>query len=128
MDFIIIKGKNYSLKNIENNILLKGFKDKRVIFALSNASVSGPPLLNHAYTPDNLDAQLDIQTKKFINDTYRNNLSGNKIEISEIFKWHKDDFGKGNNAVIDFINKYSSIKLDSTVKIGHSKYNWSLNQ
>jgi hypothetical protein len=128
MDFIIIKGKNYSLKDIEYKVLLKDFKDKRILFALCNATKSGPSLLNHAYIPEKLDSLLDNQTKRFINDTYKNNLSGSKIVISEIFKWNKDYFGKGNSAIIDFINKYANIKLEKNIKIGHMKYNWNINQ
>ncbi len=128
MQFIIIKGKNYCLKDIEEKIIFKEFNDKRIIFALCNATASSPQLLNHAYIGDKLDSLLDNQTKTFINDTYKNNLSGSKIEISEVFKWHKDEFGKENTTIIDFINKYANIKLDRNVKISHMKYNWNINQ
>jgi hypothetical protein len=62
----------------------------------------------------------------FINDSTRNKISKEKIEISSIFNWFKDDFNK-KGTVIDFLNTYSKTKISPNAKISYLKYDWTLN-
>ena len=88
IDFIIIEGKKYNLNNIEHGIVRPKFNDPRVHFALNCASMGCPPLLNHAYTAEKLNVQLDSQAKRFINDGVHNKIiSPNKANLSKIFSW-----------------------------------------
>ena len=64
--------------------------------------------------------------KEFVNDTSRNKISKKKVQISSIFDWFKGDFTK-NGSVIDYLNKYSDIKISSKAKISYLKYDWTLN-
>jgi hypothetical protein len=64
--------------------------------------------------------------KLFINDTTRNKVTKNKIQISSIFDWFQKDFTK-NNTLINYINKYSETKINSDSKISYLKYDWGLN-
>lgn len=119
---ISVAGKSYSLNDIENT-KIRTFKDPRIHFAVNCAAKSCPPLLNSAFTPDKLNAQLESQTKKFINNPKSGSLNSGKVVISKIFDWYKEDFGD----VIAFINKYSSTKVGSDAKISYQEYDWSLN-
>ncbi|MCB0647033.1 MAG: DUF547 domain-containing protein [Saprospiraceae bacterium] len=119
---ISVAGKSYSLNDIENT-KIRTFKDPRIHFAVNCAAKSCPPLLNSAFSPDKLNAQLESQTKKFINNPKSGSLSSGKLVISKIFDWYKEDFGD----VIAFINKYSSTKVGSDAKISYQEYDWSLN-
>ena len=87
---------------------------------------SCPKLLNSAYNADKLESQLTAQTKSFLADTKRNKISASKGELSEIFKWFKSDF-TANGTLIEFINKYSAVKLNANASISHLTYNWDLN-
>lgn len=122
--WIKIGGKTYSLNNIENDILRPQFKDARIHFAVNCAAKSCPPLLNTAWTASNLNANLDAQAKKFINNTAFNKLSTKKVEVSKIFEWYAEDFGK----IIDFINKYAATKVSAKAKVSYVEYDWGLNE
>ena len=117
----------YSLNDIENNIVRPQFKDPRIHAALNCAAVSCPKLLNGAYLPSKLNAQLDTQVRAWINDATKNKLNVNKAQVSKIFEWYKVDFKGG---VVSFINKYTSSNtaLLSTAKISYLEYDWALNE
>jgi hypothetical protein len=118
-------GKNtYSLNHIENNIIRPRFKDARIHFAVNCAALSCPPLLNQAYVPSRLSAQLNSQTRKFINNPKYNTITAQAIEVSKIFDWYSSDFG---SSLIDYLNKYSAHKINNDAKIQYLEYDWALN-
>jgi hypothetical protein len=125
--FIKIGGKSYTLNHIEHEILRKRYADPRIHFAVNCASFSCPPLLNEAFTADNLNAKMEALAKAFVNDPLRNKITAQKVEVSQIFNWFKDDFTK-NGTLIDFLNKYSKTKISSSAKVSFLPYNWSLNE
>jgi hypothetical protein len=124
--FFSLGNKKYSLEEIEHEILRK-MDEPRIHFAINCASFSCPNLLNEAYTEAKLEQQLTRVAKSFINDTTKNTLTPNKIEISKIFDWFAGDF-KSKGTVIDFLNKYSTVKINEKAKIKFKDYNWSLNE
>jgi hypothetical protein len=87
--------------------------DERIHFAINCASVSCPNLLNEAYTEAKLEQQLKAVSISFINDKTKNTISANKIEVSKIFDWFAADF-KTKGSVIDFLNQYSTTKINSS--------------
>ncbi|MFN2440621.1 MAG: DUF547 domain-containing protein [Chitinophagaceae bacterium] len=125
--FINIGGKKYDLNNIEHGILRKKFDDPRIHFALVCASISCPRLRNEAYTPAQLNTQLEDDGRNFLNDKSKNRISANKADLSKYFSWYKGDFTK-NGSLADYINKYSVTKINTNTKIGSLDYNWNLNE
>ncbi|MDX2070460.1 MAG: DUF547 domain-containing protein [Haliscomenobacter sp.] len=126
--FIKIQGFTYDLNNIEHNILRPVFKDARVHAAVNCASFSCPRLRQEAYTPEKLDSQLDDAMKKFLADPLRNNITAEKVEISEIFKWFKGDFDRDAGSLIAYINKFSAQKISAQTELKYLDYNWALNE
>jgi len=124
--FFSLGAKKYSLEVIEHDILRK-MGEPRIHFAINCASFSCPNLLNEAYTESKLDKQLAAAAQGFINDRSKNSLTANKLEISKIFDWFAADFKK-NGTVIDFLNQYSKVKINSNAKVYYKEYNWSLNE
>ncbi|MCB0396887.1 MAG: DUF547 domain-containing protein [Flavobacteriales bacterium] len=125
--FIEIGGQKYSLNMIEHEKLRKAFHDPRIHFALNCASKSCPPLLNAAYTANQLHAQLEEQTRAFINDKTQNLIGTDKATISKIFNWYAEDFAS-SGGVVSFINKYTDGGLKEGATITYQDYNWSLNE
>lgn len=121
---IDIGGKNYSLNNIENDILRPQFKDARIHFAVNCAAKSCPPLLNRAWTAANLESNFEKQAKAFINNTNFNKISAKEVEVSKIFEWYAADFGN----LIEFLNKYATTKIDAGAKVKYREYDWALNE
>ena len=114
-----------SLNDIEHKILRK-MEEPRIHFAIVCASMSCPKLQNAAFTAKNLEQQLDEATLEFLNDTSKNKISKESLEISKIFRWFSKDF-KNDGGVIDFIRKYSKIDVSAKAKINYLDYNWGLN-
>jgi len=121
--WINLDGQKLSLNNIENDILRPVYKDARIHFAVNCAAKSCPPLLNKAWTANNLESNFQKQTKKFVNDTNFNKINDSSIEISKIFEWYGKDFGN----LVNFLNKYSSTKINTDAKVNYVDYNWALN-
>lgn len=124
--FVKAGGKTYTLDFVEHEILRKKFKDPRIHVGVNCASGSCPKLANFAFTAENIDAELEKLMTDFVNDTSRNKLKKNSVQISEIFNWFKGDF-TANGSVIDYLNKYSKVKISKKAKIKYLPYDWSLN-
>lgn len=115
-----------SLGDIEHKILRK-MNEPRIHFAINCASFSCPKLLNKAFTADKMETQLQETTFDFINDTTRNIISKEKMQLSNIFKWYKKDFTE-NGSLIDYIKPYTKAGIDNNTDIDYLKYDWSLNE
>jgi hypothetical protein len=122
--FINIGGEKMDLNNIEHGIIRKKFKEPRIHFALVCAAKSCPPLRNEAFTAKNLDAQLQDQGVRFINDASKNKITANSIKITKLLDWYGRDFNKSQ---IDVVNDYSKIKVNKDATISYMDYNWALN-
>ncbi|NNE28427.1 MAG: DUF547 domain-containing protein, partial [Saprospiraceae bacterium] len=115
--FIEIEGQTYDLNNIEHGILRKQFSEPRIHFAIVCASASCPILRREAFTSEKLEKQLEEQSFDFINDTTKNLItSESKAQLSKIFSWFSGDFKIEGASVIDYVNRYSSTKLDPDAK------------
>jgi hypothetical protein len=114
-------GKKMSLNDIENNIL-RPMGDARIHFALNCAAKSCPPLLNEAFTADNVNKLLEQRTRQFVNSS-RTVIEKDAVKVSKVFDWYGKDFGN----VVDFVNKYAKVKAAKTAKVTFADYDWSLN-
>lgn len=124
---IVIGGKSLTLNNIEKDKLLKRFKEPRVHFAVNCGAISCPPLLNKAWTEDNIQRYYDKQAKAFINNPKHNTISIKNLEASQIFNWYASDFG-GSDKVVAYFQKYSNTELKDNPKVRYREYNWKLNK
>jgi hypothetical protein len=127
-DFMLLQ-RNYSLNQIEHDLIRKPFGDPRIHFALVCAARSCPPLLTKAYTAEILDEQVEQATKNFLTDSERNYFSKDKNAyfLSPIFDWYKDDFGGSKAKVITFVATRLEETADSSVEVHYLDYDWGLN-
>ncbi len=122
-------GKQITLNDVEHKLLRAEFKDARFHFVLVCGAVGCPPLINKAYLPDTLEAQLENQTKIALNGSFlKVNTKKKRIEGSEILKWYKEDFTTNGISEIEFINKYRTEKIPNDFKLSYFPYNWNLNK
>ncbi|WP_420320479.1 DUF547 domain-containing protein [Flagellimonas sp.] len=124
-----IGGKEIALNDIENKLLRANFpKEARFHFVLVCAGLGCPPIINNAYLPNTLDAQLQQQTELALNDPNFVRIKGKKVNLSQIFEWYKGDFTQDGKSLLDFVNLYRKEKLDSKSKVGYYPYDWTLNE
>lgn len=124
--FIKVGKNTYTLDWIEHEILRKKYNDPRIHVGINCASMSCPKLGNFAFSEDNIEIALDNLMLEFINNGNRNKISENKLELSKIFDWFSIDFKK-NGTLIEYINKYASIKVSEKASIKYLTYDWRLN-
>lgn len=123
-----IAGEYLTLNDIENKKLRP---DPRVHFALVCAAKGCPKIINEAYKPSTVQAQLDRQTKRAMNDAsfIKVDDASKSVKISQIFDWYKADFMKQPGAnVLGFINQYRDVKIPSDYSVGFYDYDWNLNK
>lgn len=121
---LYIAGKHYTLDAIEKEILIKQLHEPRIHFAINCAARSCPPLLNKAWTADNVETLLVQQTRAFINNPQFNTILPLSCQLSPIFEWYASDFGN----LAAFINQYSSVKVSASALLSFKNYDWRLNK
>ena len=141
--FFTLLGEERHLDWIEHEQLRPRYADPRLHAALVCASIGCPALRPEAYTAEKLDAQLDDGLSRFMADRTRNRYADDKLQVSAIFKWFRQDFeqgatsGKGFRQVEDVFAKYADLLADTpadrdrirtkNVAVTYLDYDWSLN-
>jgi len=125
-----LAGKKITLNDIEHKLLRAQFKDARFHFVLVCGAIGCPPLINKAYLPNTLEAQLEKQTVLALNGDYfiKVNAKKKRISGSKILQWYKEDFTMNGTTEIDFINKYRKEKVPAKSKLSYFEYNWNVNK
>ena len=124
---IKIAGKKTSFDKLEQKVIRPVYQESRIHFALNCASTSCPPLRNEPYIASKLNAQLNEQAEKFINqNTQGLQVSKTGVHLSKIFEWYADDFG-GKDNLMTWINHYKSPQLPLDSNVQFLKYDWTLN-
>ncbi len=139
----------FTLEQIEERFFRKEFADPRVFFALTCATLSGPPLRNEPYYGHKLNKQLDDQVKKFLAGplAFKIDKQKGKVYLSALFQ--KPEYGKEflgkygtdkkfkgkepeTRAVLNFITNYVSEDTKTFLELGNytvqfMAYNWTIN-
>lgn len=122
-----VSGEAITLNTLENEWLRGVFpKEARFHFVLVCAGIGCPPLIDNAYTPDALEDQLQRQTQKALNDPSFIRVKKNKIGVSQLFDWYKEDFLQ-YGSIPEFINRYRNEQLPEKGKVVFYPYDWRLN-
>ena len=130
----VVGGKEATLNDIEHEILRK-MGDPRIHVAIVCASVSCPDLRKEAYTTDRVDAQLDDQLRRFLENRGKGlqvDRGKGRVMLSKIFDWFEEDF-KSKGGVLPFLSRYAPEKDRALLKKGnldvsYLDYNWDLNK
>ncbi len=123
----LIGGKSCSLNELEKEWLLLSYPDARLHFVLVCGALGCPPITDFAYRPEQLELQLEQQTRLALNDPnfIRVNDENEQVALSQIFNWYSTDF---NNNVLQFINRYRNESIPTNYPLRFYDYDWSLNE
>lgn len=128
-----VGGEALSLDHIEHEILRK-LEEPRIHFAIVCASVGCPRLLNRAYLPAELEAQLAENSRHFFADSakFQWEAKANQVRVSPLLEWFATDFGADLPAQMRFIAPYvpeaARPALEGgKVTVRYLDYDWSLN-
>ena len=130
--YLKISGQKVSLNDIEHGILRPIWKDSRIHYAVNCASYSCPNLSATAYTAGNLDDQLTMAAKDYINNPRGITVDGEDLMLSKIFDWYQVDFGKNESELLQELAQHAEPELAERLK-NHDgdidyEYNWDLNE
>jgi len=92
--FFTLLGKKQSLDGIRNDILRYEFKKPRVLFALCEATRSGPRLQSEPFLGSRLQTQIDHAEKEFMGNPTRASFDSKRLhfKISKYLKRYNKDF------------------------------------
>jgi hypothetical protein len=130
-----IDGGNYSLDDIEHTILRK-VREPRIHFGINCASLGCPPLVNQAFTADNVDKLLDSNARRFFADprNFRVDAGTRTVHISTLLEWYGTDFAATPQAQVRMLRRYfpnaeTLTWLDSgDFSVKHLPYDWNINE
>jgi hypothetical protein len=109
--------------------------EPRIHFSLVCASMSCPPI--EVYTPENLDEELDISGRTFLNaGGMMVDPNQGAVILSKTFKWYRRDFGRTPGDLIRFLAPYLYNESDrdyllaeaDRLRIRYQEYDWRLNR
>lgn len=126
---VVLGEKEYSLNDIENELIREVFNDSRVHFVLVCGAMGCPPITNFAYTQENVEEKLSGQTSLALNNSnfIRLNDEAKKVLISEIFKWYEADFKTDKKGILNYINQYRTVPIPDDYSFDYYTYNWAVN-
>ncbi|MEO0534864.1 MAG: DUF547 domain-containing protein [Cyanobacteria bacterium P01_A01_bin.123] len=135
-----------TLDDIEHNTLRANHNEPRIHAALVCAAISCPPLRAEPFRGDDLDAQLEDQSQKFIDSPMGLQIDrdNNQVMLSMIFNWFGQDWiptygvdegftgNDAERAVLNFITNYVSEEdaaylREGNYEVKYLDYDWALN-
>jgi hypothetical protein len=90
-----VAGESLTLDFIDHGLLRPKFMEPRMHFAIVCASIGCPDLRSEAFTFDQLDTQLEEQTRKYLANPEKGvkfEFDKKRICVSQLFKWYNEDF------------------------------------
>ncbi len=128
---VTIAGEELSLDDIEHRILRPIWRDPRIHYAVSCASIGCPNLRAEAFTGANAEAALERAARDYVNNPRGAAVRDGRLVVSSIYAWYKEDFGDSDAGVIDHLRAYAdgelAAALDGIARIADDRSDWALN-
>jgi Protein of unknown function, DUF547 len=124
-----VGGEPISLYALENHVI-RPLGEPRIHFAL-NCMVRGCPRLpRQPFEPARLDAQLDREARRFLNEerNVRVDAAARTVHLSSILNWYESDFLAAQPTLIDYVNQYRDAPIPADYDVEFLPYDWTLNQ
>ena len=128
---VTVEGEGLTLDDIEHRILRPIWRDPRIHYAVSCASIGCPNLAGEAFTAANADALLDRAARAYVNSARGVEATDRGLVVSSLYKWYREDFGGSEEGVIDHLRRYAgpdlAAALAGSARIAGHRYDWALN-
>ncbi|MBT5059365.1 MAG: DUF547 domain-containing protein [Gemmatimonadetes bacterium] len=91
---LIFGGETLNLYDLEHKVIRGRFADPRIHFAINCASLGCPKLPSEAFQPEQLQQQLERETRRFLNEerNLRVDDVAQTVHLSSILSWYEEDF------------------------------------
>ena len=133
--FAAVGDQNYTLNQIENEIIRSRFGDVRIHYALVCAAYACAQLRSEAYSAEKLDDQLDEQGRWFLANRNEFDPRTRTARLSQIIQWYRVDFGADDTAVLETLADHAPLPVVANSlrnearrwKVSYLDYDWTLN-
>ena len=127
-----VEGTDLSLNDIEHRILRPIWKDARIHYVVNCASIGCPNLQKQALDSKNLEKMLNKGARDYINHDRGVKVVDGRLQLSKIYDWYSEDFGKSEAEIVHHLLQYASPEKAKLIKTYQNssiryEYDWSLN-
>jgi hypothetical protein len=126
-----VEGERLSLDDIEHRILRPIWRDPRIHYGVNCAAIGCPNLLPQPFVGARLDRMLDGAALAYVNHPRGVSLAGDRLTVSSIYVWYREDFGGSDEGVIRHLKAYArpdlAMELENRRRIDGDAYDWTLN-
>ena len=128
---VTVGGVSMSLSAYENDVI-RPLGEPRVHFALNCMVRSCPRLPQEAFSADELEAQLEVAAREFLNDqrNVRVDAAAREVWLSSILDFYTRDFAPDGKreSLIGYVNRYRDEPIDPGFAVKFIPYDWTLNR
>jgi len=126
-----VENEKLSLDDIEHRILRPIWKDSRIHYALSWATLGGPNLQPLAFSAENSEGLLEKAAREFINHPRGVSIQKGRLQVSSLYVWFQEDFGASADGLMDHWQEFADPPLAEALGkysggLAHD-YDWRLN-
>lgn len=126
-----VENQEISLNDIEHRILRPIWNDPLIHYAVNCAALGCPNLRAEPFTPNKADLLLEFAARDFINHPRGVTVRGATAEVSSIYYWYSEDFGKTEQDILAHLKSFANEDLKPQLKrvqrISNRGYDWALN-
>ena len=123
-----IGGAPLSLYAFENDVIRK-LNEPRIHFALNCSAVSCPVLPRTPFTANELNAELDRETRNFFSraENLRIDHTQRTVFFNEILKFYTEDFTPAHAPnLIAYAQQYSTKNIPPDYAVAFTRYDWTI--
>jgi hypothetical protein len=125
---LVIGGRELSLYDYENQVI-RPLGDARVHFALNCSALGCPVLPRVPFTGDNIDAELERETRLFFAETrnLRVDHTSRTVHLSELLDFYTEDFiSPATPSLLDYVNRYAPTPVPLDYAVEFIDYDWTV--
>jgi hypothetical protein len=129
-----IGGMKLSLDQLEHEQIRPKFKEPRIHFALVCAAIGCPILRNQAYIGEQIEAQLEQQTRRTHQSDrwFEYDRAKGTLHLTKLYDWYRDDFKQASGSLLNYVAQFSEplatdIQRGQPPRIEFMGYDWNLN-
>jgi hypothetical protein len=130
-ELVTIAGVRLSLDDIEEEILEPIWDDPRVHYAITCPAIGCPNLQPIPFDGAQLERQLSDAAMAFVNDPRCIHIQGDQLHVSSFYRWHLEEFGGSERAVINHLMAYAepelAMELQRFDRLHGDIFDWRLN-
>ena len=127
---LTVEGVALSLRDIQDNILIRHWKSPMVLYGLYQGAIGGPSLPNRAFTAENVHAVLRSAASEFVNSNRGFKMWSGKARVSQTYEWGAAAFPDWENDIVSHLTEFAKssrkASLAKATGVKANLYDWGI--